>query len=276
MHFKSLHIKTPKRFAKRFVSFLESACDNNQDMLVFALDTSMLQGIYGWVQTVNQEPQSPVEAFASCSAPARPGHAETLLDRIADLLKAAELEFSDIDLLVYGRGPGTFTGLRIGLSTVKGLALACDIPTVGISSLEALAFSSCATGFVAPLIDARRHELFAALYKVHFENGWPVFQTVVDEFVGPVGEVVGRLGGASSGAGISLVGNGIAPYRLQLIDAFGKDCTVLPENTWAANPFWMARIGYERFLQHGAQNIDSIEPVYIREPDARLPKIPLR
>jgi tRNA threonylcarbamoyladenosine biosynthesis protein TsaB len=231
-------------------------------MLVFALDTSTLQGSYGWIRVASSSPEKGVHSFSTLQAPAAPGHAETVLRRMTDLL-------------VYGRGPGTFTGVRIGLSTIKGVAAACDTPVIGISSLEALALSSERAGLVAPIIDARRKELFSALFHVTLNaNGWPEASPVVTEWVAPAPKVVEKLKSAAGNREVSLCGNGVEPYRNALTD--GLFATVLPETASAPCPFWMARIGHRRFLEKGPDDLASVEPVYLREPDARLPSIKQR
>lgn len=246
-----------------------------EDMLVFALDTSTLQGSYGWIRVAGQAPGAAVESFTTLKAPAAPGHAETVLCRMTDVLAYGELTLKDIDLLVYGRGPGTFTGVRIGLSTIKGVAAACDTPVIGISSLEALALSSERTGLVAPVIDARRKELFCALYQVRAgEAGWPEASPVLAEWVAPASQVVEKLKDRVGSREVFLCGNGVASYREALTD--GLTATVLPECLSTPCPFWMARVGHQRFLENGPDDLASAEPVYLREPDARMPGIKQR
>ena len=144
-------------------------------MLVFAIDTATLQGSLGFVKLESDVPHSPVFRFATLSAPAVPGHAETILERMETVLSYGGYVLKDVDLLVFGRGPGTFTGVRIGLSTVKGIALALDKPVIGVSSLEAIALASGREGLVASLIDAKRKELFAALFRVSIsDDGRPL------------------------------------------------------------------------------------------------------
>ncbi len=217
-----------------------------------------------------------VEAFAECSAPAKPGHAETLLQRITQILSYGGYGAGDVELLVFGKGPGTFTGLRIGLSTVKGLGLTNNIPMIGISSLEVLAFSMNMTGVVAPLIDARRNELYGALYETVICDGWPQTKCILDEQVGSFEAIIDALDSSDLPHPIAFTGNGVGPYRRQIAERLGSQSIVLPETQWAASPFWMARIGYRRFLEAGADDIDAIVPVYLREPDARLPDDKLR
>jgi tRNA threonylcarbamoyladenosine biosynthesis protein TsaB len=243
-------------------------------MLVFALDTSTLQGSMGWVNIDDKSVSKAVLSHASLSAPAVPGHAETVLHRIEETLASGGFCLKDVGLLVFGRGPGTFTGIRIGLSTVKGIALTLGIPIIGISSLEASAFSAYRPGLVATLIDAKRKELFAALYEARIaEDGRPAVSPILDEWVGPAADVIERIAAQAAASNVFITGNGAAPYRELIREAL--NASILPECAWAPNPFWMCRIGYTRFQFKGQDDLNSVEPVYLREPDARLPAIKL-
>lgn len=241
-------------------------------MLVLALDTASLVGTYGWARIVEIESGSASSSFATFQASARPGHAETLLDRIKGLLSFGGYTMEDLGLIVFGRGPGTFTGVRIGLATVKGMALARDIPIIGISSLEALAFSTGITGTVAALIDARRGELFFCLYRVfHDTDGWPIAEPITDERVGPVDSVIDEIHDQADGNPVTLLGNGVLPYRGTLEERLGQSARILAENRFTPDALWLARIGHKRYLDRGSDHLPGIEPVYLRAPDARLP-----
>ena len=96
-------------------------------------------------------------------------HSVTLLPMINGLLSGASLTVEDIDLLVCSAGPGSFTGVRIGAATIKGLAFANKKTCIGVSSLEALAMNVTEDGTVCPVMDARRNQLYNAIFKR--ENG---------------------------------------------------------------------------------------------------------
>ncbi len=243
-----------------------------EGMLVLALDTSTLEGAVGWVKTKESALMARVEAFAECTAPASPGHAETLLKRTELILSYGNYRIKDVDLIVYGLGPGTFTGLRIGVSTVKGMGLARKIPILGMSSLHALALSTNESGLVATLIDARRAELYAALFKVTKKDNWPLAKPVIDEWVGPKDTVIAALKEKATRDKLFLTGNGIDPYQDQIADTLKTSGVILPRKNWVPSPFWMARIGLNRFLENGPDDLATIEPKYLREPDAKLPK----
>ena len=95
-------------------------------------------------------------------------HSETLLPLCEEALRACRLSLQDISLLAVTAGPGSFTGLRIGLATVKGLAFAHGTPCAGVSTLEAMAWSIasfCIDALVCPVMDARRGQLYTAVFK---------------------------------------------------------------------------------------------------------------
>ncbi len=100
-------------------------------------------------------------------------HSRTLLPMAEDLLKNAETALADVDLFAVAHGPGSFTGIRIGVSTVKGLAWALDKPCVGVSTLESMAWQGLAAGgLVCPVMDARRQQVYNALFRI--QDGRPV------------------------------------------------------------------------------------------------------
>lgn len=91
-------------------------------------------------------------------------HSETLLPMIDEALTRCGLTVADIDLFGVTAGPGSFTGLRIGLAAVKGLALPAQTPCAGVSTLEALAYGVCGTGTVIGALDARRGQVYWAAF----------------------------------------------------------------------------------------------------------------
>src|ERR1700681_1714887 len=131
-------------------------------MHVLALDTTTRAGSLALVD----EDRSVEEVSGD---PSRP-HAEQLPGGILALLGRHGLAMSDVDVFAVASGPGSFTGLRIGIATIQGLAFATSRPVVAVSALEALAHAASADlapgALVAAWIDAHRHEVFAALYRV--------------------------------------------------------------------------------------------------------------
>lgn len=93
-------------------------------------------------------------------------HSEKLMPTIALMLENSGLTYADIDVFAAATGPGSFTGLRIGLATVKGLAQACAKPVIAVSTLEALAYNlAYSDGLICPVLDARRNQVYTALFE---------------------------------------------------------------------------------------------------------------
>ena len=97
-------------------------------------------------------------------------HSETLLPSVETILSMSGMTVNDVDLFAISEGPGSFTGVRIGAATVKGLAFGKDKPCIGVSTLEALAYNLRGfSGIACPVMNARRSQVYCALFRV--ENG---------------------------------------------------------------------------------------------------------
>ncbi len=159
-----------------------------------------------------------------------------VLEDIDALLRAAGLEASELDALAVGIGPGSFTGVRMGLASARGLALALDIPAAGVSTLAALAAGA---PDAVPLIDAKRHELF-------LEQD---------------GEIVALPAAAVVAPGRTCVGDGAVRYREHL-ERTGAE--VPPDDSELHLP----RARFHAQLAHEFGPAELVEPVYVRAPDA--------
>lgn len=113
-------------------------------------------------------------------------HAENLLPLAEKVLKSCTLQAQELDAIALSEGPGSYTGLRIGASTAKGLCYALEIPLIAISTLESIARGaqkeiSEGNALLCPMIDARRMEVFTTLYTANFEQKEEIRAEVVDE-----------------------------------------------------------------------------------------------
>jgi len=98
-------------------------------------------------------------------------HAEKLHVFIAEVLQELQLNFKDLAAIAVSQGPGSYTGLRIGVSAAKGLCFALDIPMIAVDTLQMLASQVTITdGFIVPMIDARRMEVYSAVFNARFEK----------------------------------------------------------------------------------------------------------
>lgn len=189
--------------------------------------------------------------YTQCSALT---HSRTLLPMAEDMLKNAELRLSDVDLIAVAHGPGSFTGIRIGVSTVKGLAWAAEKPCVGVSTLEAMAWHGLAVGgYICPVMDARRSQVYNALFKI--ENGRPVRMTedrpiALEELAKEV---------TALGAPVFLVGDGAA-LCFEYFTAHGVPCVMAPDNLRWQDAWGVAMAAADKT----PGNADELLPVYLR------------
>jgi tRNA threonylcarbamoyladenosine biosynthesis protein TsaB len=180
-----------------------------------------------------------------------PGHARELMPAIASVMERAGLEFGELEAIAVGVGPGTFTGLRIGIATARALASAGDLAVRPVSSLAALAAGIDAE-LRLPLIDAKRGEVFAALYRGD-ELLWPPFAATPETVVERVRETAHTPLSA---------GDGSLRFR-ETLEAGGIDI--------AAAPAHVVRALHVCRLAKGvaATPADAVLPDYLREPDAK-------
>jgi tRNA threonylcarbamoyladenosine biosynthesis protein TsaB len=175
------------------------------------------------------------------------GHQERLAPMARHAMAEAGLAFGALDRVAVTIGPGSFTGLRVGIAFAKGLALALDKPAVGIGTLEALAAERA--GLVFPAIDARRGQL----YLQAFEDGRALMAP--DALTAEV--AAARLAELSQGRPFTLVGSGAA-----LLADFAPSATVIAAE--GADARHVARLAAGR-------TPGPLKPLYLRAPDAKLP-----
>jgi len=212
------------------------------------------------------------EAFEVAPPPARllrpPAHASELMPAVAEVMERAEVDWKDLDAIAVGVGPGTFTGLRIGIATARALATAAGLPLRRVSSLAALG-AGIDNLVRLPLIDARRGEVFAALYEGDREF-WPPLVMPPDELVEQLGNAsVVREGagedrtGAMSFAPLA-AGDGSIRFRGTFEEA---GIPVAPDDSEAH----VVRALHVCRLAEGAPDEapEAVLPEYLREPDAK-------
>lgn len=184
-------------------------------------------------------------------------HSQTLMPLVDAALKNAGMTVEDIDLIAVSAGPGSFTGLRIGVGTAKGLAMPGEKLTAAVSTLLGLAYNlPDVKGIIAPIMDARRGEVYNALYK--WENN--KLTELVPMRALPVTELAKEL----SESGAIFVGDGADVHRQTLTDLLGEKAEFAP-----------AHLMYQRaasvaMAAEGIAGIpaDDLLPIYIRKPQA--------
>ena len=189
-------------------------------------------------------------------------HSKHLMNMIQTAMRMAGLNFSDIDGFAVTRGPGSFTGLRIGISTIKGLAVASEKPIVGVSSLETLALQvSYSRDLICPILDARKGEVYFSRYKL--QNGQLQKQT--EERVAHPDKAIDDLNEFCL-----FVGNGALLYKEMISEKLGEFASFAPmiHNTIRAST--LAYFSMKNFENNDTDDIEKVLPYYIRKSDAEL------
>lgn len=189
-------------------------------------------------------------------------HSKHLMEMINAAIKLSGIIVSELDGFAVTRGPGSFTGLRIGISSIKGLAAATRKPLVGVSSLDALAMQCFFSKYlIYPLLDARRGEVYFSRYR--FNGG--ILKKEIDEQVLSPGEAVCDINEACI-----FVGDGASVYQKLIRDKLGTLAHFALPRQSTIHASTIANIGMDRFKNNDTDDIRSFVPFYIRKSYAEL------
>jgi tRNA threonylcarbamoyladenosine biosynthesis protein TsaB len=232
-------------------------------MRVLGLDTT---GRFGGVALLRDG--TLVDAFAGDPSMT---HARRLPGDILTLLDRHDLRICDVDVFAVAAGPGSFTGLRIGIAAIQGLAYAASRLVVGVSALEALAHAAgqMEGGTDHPRIgvwmDAQREEVFAAEYQRDADLA--PWRLVDGPLVDAPGSVARRWRDRADAPLLRIVGDGAVRYRDLLHEVLGGGVHVIEPPPMAPS---IALLGWQRALRGEAGLPHAIRPLYVRRPDAEL------
>ena len=189
-------------------------------------------------------------------------HSKHLMDIIHWVIGMSGLTVSELDGFAVTRGPGTFTGLRIGISSAKGLAMASGVPIVGVSSLEALAMQATLSPYlICPLLDARRGEVYFSRYR--FIEGR--LQAEIEESVSTPAEAVTGIDEPCI-----FIGSGARLYHDLILDKMGKMARFTPFEQHTIRASTVAFLGMDKFKNAEVDEKLTLLPHYIRKSDAEL------
>ena len=192
---------------------------------------------------------------------------ELLLPMAEDILRSLKLSFSDVELFACTTGPGSFTGVRIGVSLVKGLAFGKNIPCVGVSALEALAENlSGLSGLVVPCMDARRGQVYTALFR---SDGGEMTRLTEDSAIS-LTELCKML--REYDYPIYLCGDGYG-VACAALDREGVKHEITPTLLIAENAYSCARLAEKKYAAGEAVSDLDIAPTYLRMPQAERERL---
>ena len=193
---------------------------------------------------------------------------ELLLPMAENLLKSLKLSFSDIGLLAAATGPGSFTGVRIGTSLVKGLAFGKNLPCVSVSTLEALAENiGTLNGILVPCMDARRNQVYTAIFK---SDGKGV-ERITDDTALSFDALAKELEKYSE-FDIYLSGDGYAVAKREL-EKLGIHTMETPPLLITENAYSIAKIAFKRYNAGEYTTDEQFNPTYLRLPQAERERL---
>ncbi|WP_296144231.1 tRNA (adenosine(37)-N6)-threonylcarbamoyltransferase complex dimerization subunit type 1 TsaB [uncultured Flavobacterium sp.] len=178
-------------------------------------------------------------------------HAEKLHLFIEEALKDLNLHFSDLDAIAVSQGPGSYTGLRIGVSAAKGLCYALDIPLIAVDTLEVLALKlSISEGLLIPMIDARRMEVYSAIFD---SKGQKTRNTEA--------QIIDKNSFQDIDQKINLIGDGAMKFK----DILTSDKFIFHSKIIYPSAKEMSRLSFEKHKKSDTVDVAYFEPFYLKD-----------
>lgn len=190
-------------------------------------------------------------------------HSQTLLPMIDQVVQMSGIALQEMDAIAIAAGPGSFTGLRIGASTAKGLGLALDKPLVSVPTLEGMAYRlvGC-NGLVCPMMDARRNQVYTGIYRVTAEQ----LEVVADQKAVDVQEILQEL--AEYQEPVIFLGDGVPVYQETIAACYPGEYQLAPLHLSRQSAAAVAALGEIYYRQGKIQTAQEHHPVYLRKSQA--------
>ena len=222
-------------------------------MLILAVDTTTFSGSVALLDNVRLISEVSLDSSSTYS--------ERLLSSIHFMLQTSGLEIRDVKAFALAVGPGSFTGIRIGLSTVKSFAYASGKPIAPVSTLKALAFKLRLpqSRLLCPLLDAKKDEIYAAL----FESKRGVLEKIISQGVYSPDRFFSLL---PTHRIISFIGNGVSPYQKKIFQYLRDKARFSSRSHFIANEVGL--LGYELLKKNRGLKYHEVEPLYFRKSQA--------
>ena len=186
-------------------------------------------------------------------------HSQTLLPMIDEMMQMIGQDINEIDAIAIAAGPGSFTGLRIGAATAKGLALALDKPIISVPTMEAIASNIYGTEqLLCPIMDARNQQVFTGMYQ--YVDG--KFTTVMEQTVLSVEELCDKINGLKQD--VMFLGDGVLVYQNYLEERVTVKKTFAPAHLMNQRASAVGMCGFRLYHDGKIENADSYVPEYLR------------
>ncbi len=220
-------------------------------MRILALDSS---GLVATVAILEDE-----KTIAEYTVNYKKTHSQTLLPMLDEIVRMTEFDLSTIDAIAVAGGPGSFTGLRIGAATAKGLGLALNKPLIHVPTVDGLAYNLYGTtGLICPIMDARRDQVYTGLYR--FEDGQ--FQIVEKQMAISVQELIGKLN--RYGEKVTFLGDGVPVYGEDIRKELQVECSFAPAHMNRQRAAAVGTLGMKYYREGKIESATQHCPDYLR------------
>ena len=190
-------------------------------------------------------------------------HSQKLMPLILSLINELELKIGDIDVFAASVGPGSFTGIRIGVTTIKSLAYTLNRPVVAVNTLDALAYNVFTMqNLICPIMDARNNQVFTALYKNSKSN----FARLTEYLGVDIKELVDLI--EKKNTDVIFVGDGIDIHKEYLKKVLGEKCDFMSWQFMLQRASSVALLAFDRISSEGFDKCEEILPFYLRKSQA--------
>ena len=190
-------------------------------------------------------------------------HSQTLLPMFDAVVSMTELDLDSVDGIAVAAGPGSFTGLRIGMSTVKGLGLALDKPVVAVPTCHALAYNLWGSDkLICPILDARRSQVYTALYEFKDEE----MITLKEQDAMDINDLIDIINNLDRD--VIFVGDGIPVFKERIEEKIKNKAYFAPAHLNRQRAGSVAALGMIYMKEGKAESADDVKPVYLRKSQA--------
>lgn len=222
-------------------------------MIILATDTTTFAGSAALLENTKLRAEVNIDSSST--------HSERLLSSVDFILRVNRISIQNVDGFALAVGPGSFTGIRIGLSTIKSFSYASGKPVAGVSTLRALAWKlrHPQNRLLCPILDAKKGEIFAAL----FESNRGELQEIVPEGAYTPDRFFSLLPFHRI---ISFIGNGLDAYRDKILDYFKDKARFSLRSLFIA--YEIGLLGYELLKENKGVSAQELESIYLRKPQA--------
>lgn len=220
-------------------------------MRVLALDSS---GLVASVAVASED-----ALMAEYTVNFKKTHSQTLLPMLDEIVRMVDLDLSEVDAIAISSGPGSFTGLRIGSATAKGLGLALDKPIISVPTVDSLAYNLYGTDrMVCPIMDARRDQVYTGLYEFVSDK----LVVISPQKVVGIDEIIVEI--ESIGRDVIFLGDGVPVHRDRISENIKQGYSFAPLHMNRQRAGAVAALGVEYYKENRIETAAEHQPVYLR------------